>query len=77
VSSARPENLPQTGHPGEHEVALHVPRLKAFEVALREGTRSDERHLSAQHIRKLGQLIEREPAQAPADPSAPRIAADL
>ena len=63
--------------PGQHEVALAVPVLEPVVVALRQRPRADERHLAAQHVEQLRQLVEREAAQEAADRRHARVVADL
>ena len=77
-SSSEPaRDLPQPGDPRQHQVALLVPLLEPLEVAHRQRPRTDERHLAADHVDELRQLVEREAAQEPPDPRQPRIVADL
>ena len=54
-----------------------MPGLEAAEVAHGERTRADERHLAAQHVEHVRHLVEREPAQQPADGRHARVVADL
>src|SRR5829696_2532086 len=51
-------DLPQAGDAGQHEIALLVPLLELLEVALGQRSRTDERHLAAQHVEELRQLVE-------------------
>jgi hypothetical protein len=44
-----------------------VPALQPVEVAHRQRPGADERHLAAQHVEQLGQLVEREAPQDPPD----------
>ena len=53
--------------PGQHEVALLVPVLEAVVVALRQRARADERHLAAEDVEQLRQLVDREAPQHAAD----------
>ena len=54
-----------------------MPLLEPVEVALRQRPRADERHLAAQHVEQLRQLVEREAAQRATDPRQARILAHL
>ena len=62
-SSERPETCHSPVMPGQHEVALAVPVLEHVVVALGQRARPDERHLAAQHVDQLRQLVEREAPQ--------------
>ena len=70
-------DLPQAGDPGEHQIALAVPVLEHLVVALGQRTRADERHLAAQHVHQLRQLVQREAPQHPPDARQARVVADL
>src|SRR6266496_4376114 len=70
-------HLPQACHAGEHEVALAMPDLELHVVAQRQRPRADERHLAAQDVQHLRQLVERIPADEPADARDPRVVLDL
>ena len=63
--------------PGQHEVALLVPLLEPVEVAHGQRARAHQRHLAADHVDQLRQLVEREAAQEAPDPGHPRVLADL
>jgi hypothetical protein len=54
-----------------------VPLLELVEVALRERSRPDQRHLPEHHVEQLGKLVERVAPQPPADRGHPRVVADL
>ncbi len=69
-------DLPEAGQAGLHEqpppcLALVAP------VGDRQRTGADERHLTAQHVDQLRELVERRAAQPPPDPRDPRIGGDL
>jgi len=51
-------DLPQPGDPRQHQIALAVPVLEHLVVALGQRPRAHERHLTAQHVHELGQLVE-------------------
>src|SRR5205823_12529062 len=70
-------DLPQPGDAGQHEVALAVPVLEPVVVALRQRTRADQRHLPAQHVEELRQLVDRPAPQKAADGGDARVVADL
>ncbi len=77
VELRAPGDLPQPGDAGQHEVALAVPVLEHVVVALGQRTRADERHLAAQHVDQLRQLVQREAPQLAADRRQARIIANL
>ena len=70
-------DLPQAGDARQHEVALLVPVLELLEVALRQRPRPDERHLPAQHVDELRELVERVAPQHAPDARLARVLADL
>src|SRR5215213_5890950 len=57
-----PAHLPQSGQPGFCLESSGVPQLPGFRSE-RGGTRSDERHVTAQHVPELRQLVETGRAQ--------------
>src|SRR5260221_118130 len=58
-----------------HQAA--VPGLGALVITGRQRTRSDERHLAAENVENVRDLIEREAPQDTAHPRDPRVVADL
>ena len=54
-----------------------MPRLEAVVVAERQRPRPDERHLAAQHVDHVRDLVDREAAQDAPDHGDARIVADL
>src|SRR5581483_2801916 len=70
-------DLPQPRHPGQDEVALAVPVLELHEIAQRQRPRPDERHLAAQHVQHLRQLVDRVAPQHAADRGDARVVLDL
>ena len=70
-------DLPEPGHPGEHEIPGAMPVLEELVVAKRQRPRPDEAHLAPQRVDELRQLVDREPPQNSPDPRHPRVVADL
>src|SRR4051812_13775293 len=70
-------DLPEPGHPRQHEVALAVPVLELDVVADRQRPRPDEAHLGAQDVQHLRDLVERVLAQEGADAGRTRVVLDL
>src|SRR5579872_5286809 len=63
-------DLRPAGYAGTHDMALRITRQIRAEpigVFAHLGSRSDERHLAAQHVKELRQLIEAEAADESAD----------
>ena len=77
VELRAPGHLPQARDAREHEVALAVPVLEHLVVALGQRPRPDQRHVAAQHVHQLRQLVEREAPQEAPDRGQPRVVADL
>src|SRR5207302_1647061 len=65
-------HLPQTGDPwlDEMPAMLVVDECRALDG---QRARADERHLAAQDVDQLGQLVERGLSEQPPDPSHPWI----
>src|SRR5439155_6386716 len=70
-------DLPETGHPRQHEIALAVPRQELLVVADRKGPRADQRHLTPEDVKDLRHLVERKAAQEPPKGRDARIVLDL
>ena len=70
-------HLPQPSQTRQHQIALFVPILEAFEVAPRQWPRADEGHVTAQHVEQLGQFVERQAPQEAADRSQSWVVANL
>src|SRR5579859_1758657 len=75
LDSAR--DLPQPGHAGKHAVALTMPVLELDVVAQRQRPRTHERHLSAEHVQNLRQLVDRVAPQDTTDTGHSRVVLDL
>jgi hypothetical protein len=54
-----------------------VPRLELREVPARQRARAHERHLAAQHVQHLRDLVEGEAAEQPSDPCHARVVTQL
>jgi len=54
-----------------------VPILQALVITLRQRPWTDERHLAAEHVDELGQLVERVAPEPATDAGETRIVADL
>src|SRR5689334_9647020 len=70
-------DLRPTGDAGLHEMLLHVTRhaiAKLGDEFGALGPRTDERHLAAQHVHELRQLVEAEAAQEAAEACRPGFA---
>ena len=68
---------PETSEPGTHAQPAALPALVPLHFAWNRRTRTHQRHVAAKHIEKLGQLVQRKPAQKPADRGQPRIVGNL
>ena len=63
---------PQAGQAGAHAQRLRVAAGVALDDLPRLRPRPDQRHLAAQHVHELRQLVQRRRAQHPADRRDPR-----
>ena len=76
VLPRQPLTCAQPVMPGLHLVTQHVlrdPVLELLDEVRPLGTRADDRHVAAQDVPELRQLVEVEPAQPAADRRAPRV----
>ena len=69
-------DLPQPGDPGPDLEAMRVPELVARGLERRR-SRADERHVAAQDVEQLRELVEARRAQEPSHPRDPRVVRDL
>ena len=63
VDRARAVTCHRPVMPGRDEEALEVVRLEVLGLVGDAGPRPDERHVAAQHVDQLRQLVEARPAQ--------------
>src|SRR5439155_9542155 len=70
-------DLPEAGHPREHEIPLAVPREQLLVVANGKRPWADERHLAPEDVEDLRHLVELEAAQKATDRRNARIVLDL
>src|SRR5438876_232036 len=71
-------DLPQSGNPGLYvEKAAAVPRLVLLELVGNRWPRADERHVSAQHVPELRQLVEAAVPEKASDRRDPWIVGEL
>jgi len=73
--------LPLTCHrpvsPGLHEEAAGMHRADQLGLPRERGSRADERHLAANDVQQLRQLVDAGAAQAPADLGDPGVVLQL
>src|SRR6266478_5432755 len=71
-------DLPQAGQTRLDAETLALDALvEEIHVPNRHGTRTDEAHLTGQHVEDLGELVEAAAAQGTSDARDPRIVGDL
>ena len=66
-SVVAPVHLGPAGEAGPHRVAAVLGRRVAADVRHRQGPGPDEAHLAPQHVPELGQLVEAEGSEEPAE----------
>ena len=71
------DDLPDAGEAGQHGQTLALPGRALERFVDRQRTRSDERHVAAQHVPQLRQLVHAGFPQPTADPGRAWIAAHL
>ena len=71
LAEGRPRSrrhLPESGQAGGQEKPLEVMGLVDLRLVGQAGPRADERHVSAEHVEQLGQLVGAQVAQQLSDP---------
>ena len=73
-SDARPLTCAQPGQPGADREPLALAVRVGVDLGLQRRARPDQRHLAAQHVDQVRQLVDRRAPQERADAGDPRVA---